>query len=163
MSEIKLPAQIVWQEYEAARIEREIERHMAAHPKPGPEPVEKEPTPLVALAADTEQELDRLLSAFNAVIGRPARGNKRLGLKAMYAELVEHFFYLKRLGITLPKNKSLSAAACSHGLGEILRRHKKTTYSDTELLTNGQKRLEVASKMDRVFGHVASYVENTPA
>lgn len=165
----KLSAQIQTQIAEADRIEywiaqslSQIQNQQTMRPKPGPKPKILPKKPLVCLSANTAKEMDRLLLMHGAAIGKRARGNSRIGRTLMYAELLQHFILLKRNGITLPRNKSLSAKACQYGLPEILRRHECTDLSDKVLL-NGIKRKQLADKMDRIFSRIADVIENTPA
>lgn len=155
-----LPKQIEAQLAEAAKEVRQLQRYEFAHPKRGPEPKEQQSpkTPINMLVFTTKVERDDFCIKFDNCIGKRARGNKRIGKIELYADLVAHFILLKRLGITLPRNKRLSSKACQHGLGEILRRHDCTQFTDEELLRNGEKRRLVVVKMDRIFAHVASIV-----
>lgn len=122
-----------------------------------------ENAPLLAVfVADSLVELDVLHQAWDQAIGQPVRGNKRLGRPRLYADLVQHFTELRRLGVTLPRGKSLSARACEYGLGDILRKHGCTSYSDAELVRSSSKRHILASKMNSVFVRISDAVKSTP-
>ena len=158
-----LPQQVQKQLAEAANVERKIAYYVLKNPKRGPAPMRQAQQALVGFVTDSNAELDTLMLHFEAVVGPERRGNKRRGQQALYADLVAYFHLLKRRGITLPRNKSLSARAVALGLGEILRRHSYTTDSDETLIRRGDRRQALADKLDRVFSRVAKVVENTPA
>lgn len=159
-----LPKQVLEQMRDAVAIEEGIAREIFKRPKPGPARSSREPKTLIAsFTANSESELERQLHVHRSVIGKKARGNKRIGRAELYADLVAHFMLLKHRGVTLPRNKSLSKKACEFGLGEILRRHGSTDLSDSLILKSGTARNQIAAKMDRLFTRVAAEVENTPA
>jgi hypothetical protein len=151
----KLPKQIGDQLDAANRIQHKIAEHAIDNPKPGPRKSSAPPhKPLVCFTADSADKLENCITKFAAVIGSKTRGNKRIGKAALYADLLQYFMLLKDQGVTLPRNKSLSARACNFGLGEILRRHGCTDLTDRALM-NGEHRKRVAAKMDRIFTHVS--------
>ena len=152
-----LPPPIQRQLRAVANIERHLEIALFKKPKRGPiKPVIYSPP--IGFSADSDPELDTQLKAYWGAVGKKARGNKRIGKAALYADLVQHFLLLKHKGISLPRNKSLSKQACQFGLGEILRRHGCTPLSDNMLLKSGIERNKVAAKMDRIFSRIASFV-----
>lgn len=112
--------------------------------------------------ADSLAELDVLQQTWEQAIGPPVRGNKRLGRQRLYADLVQHFIELRRRGVTPPRGRSLSARACAYGLGDILRKHGCTSYSDAELVRSSAKRHILASKMSSVFLRISDAVKSTP-
>ena len=122
---------------------------------------EKAPV-LAVFVANSQIEIDVLLETWTQAIGQPVRGNKRLGRLRLYADLVQHYTELRRLGVTLPRGKSLSALACQYGLGDILRKHGCTRYSDAELIQSSSKRHIVATKMHSVFLCISNAVKSTP-
>lgn len=122
----------------------------------------KDTPALAVFVADSLHELDVLHQAWHQAIGQPVRGNKRLGRPRLYADLVQHFTTLRRLGVTLPRGRSLSARACKYGLGDILRKHGCTRYTDVELVRNSVKRQALATKMNSVFNRVSDAVKSTP-
>jgi hypothetical protein len=152
-----LPVSIQHQLREVEANERRIEYDLFKNPKRGRiKRVIYSPT--IGFSADSDPELETKLKAYWGAVGKKARGNKRIGKAALYAELVQHFLLLKHKGITPPRNKSLSKKACQFGLGEILRCHGCTDLDDHVLMTNGIKRNKVAAKMDRIFSRIASFV-----
>jgi hypothetical protein len=158
-----LPKQFEAQLAEAAKKARQdaekIDREAFERPNRGPVPKDRAvKVQFGMLVFATQVERDTFGNMFDNCIGKRARGNKRIGKTELYADLIMHFSLLKRRGIPLPRNKRLSAKACQHGLGEILRRHGCMQFSDTELARNGEKRQGVAARMDRIFAHVASIV-----
>jgi len=161
-AEKQLPAQVQEQLREVENIERAIKYHLETNAKRGPKPIHI-PTPFIWFCADDEGDLNETVRVFTEAIGRKSRGNKRIGKLALYADLTKYFLLLKRHGVTLPRNKSLSKKACQYGLGEILRRHRCTVLSDNMIMKSGDERNKIAARMDRVFSRVADVIENTPA
>jgi hypothetical protein len=157
----KLPKQIRDQLDAANWIQRQIVEHAIDSPKPGPRKTTPPYKPLIFFTADSAGELEDLVTKYASAIGYKTRGNKRIGKAALYANLVQYFTLLKRHGVTLPRNKSLSARACQFGLGEILRRHGCTDLTDRALM-NGENRKKVAAKMDRIFTRVSKTLEQRP-
>lgn len=157
----ELPNQIQAQLAEVARIESCIARSINFRPKRGPVPKICINKPLPCLVSDMSG-MDRLHRMYAAVVGTKYQGNKRIGSATLYADLLQYFIMLKRNGITLPRNKSLSVKACQLGLPDILRRHGRTDLTDRALL-NSNNRKQIARKMDRIFSHIADVIENTPA
>ncbi len=119
--------------------------------------------PHITFIADDEKSLNQCLAVYFNAVGKKGPGNKRLGKRELYADLVKYFLVLKQHGVTLPRNKSLSKRAFQFGLGVILRCHKYTNLSDVLLLKSGLQRNKIAANMDRIFSRVADSVENTPA
>lgn len=156
-------------------IERQIEQELEQRQKKrGPEPTPMRGGVEAVFIADTVEERDRLTRAYIEAVGPKTRGNRRLGRMRLYADLVSCFAELQRRGIKLPRNKSLSAAACvtfcglgpgdGNGLGDVLRAHNLTTASDEMLRANGRARQKISNALDRVFSRVADALErNTPA
>lgn len=157
-----LPRQVQDQLREVDAIEREIENYLFRHPRRGPKKIHIR-APFIMFITDNEKDTTRHIQIFNNAVGKKVRGNKRIGKKALYADLVKYFLLLKRHGVTLPRNKNLSKKACQYGLGEILRRHERTSLSDNLLMKSGSERNIIAANMDRIFSRVADCVENTPA
>lgn len=108
----------------------------------------KKPPIVIGQSAD---ELDRQFNILEAILGPRGRGNKRWGRIAFYADLMVEFQRLQGLGITLPGNRHLSAAACSHGLGDVLRRHGHTRFSDINLIRTSAERTRIARKLHTAF------------
>ncbi len=160
---IQLPEQIQRQIDHADHVHKrflEKLKEKAAH-KRGPKPLKQRGAPVAIVIGETYRESESLYDALVSAIGKPARGNKRQGRRALYADLVMAFAELQRLGITLPRNKSLSARACMHGLGEVLRRHGCTEESDLALIKNANGcRLLLGKCLDDVFSRVANALEN---
>ena len=146
----------MWQEIDALRL-RGLDR---GRPRKAVTP--ENATVLAVFVADSLGELNVLHQAWDQALGQPVRGNKRLGRPRLYADLVQHFTALRRLGVTLPRGKSLSAQAFKYGLGDILRKHGCTDYSDLELIRNSFKRQALATKMNSVFNRVSDAVKSTP-
>lgn len=157
-----LPRQLQDQLREVDKWERELRRFAFKHPKRGPKPTKKL-GPVIMFITDNEKDTARHMRIFINAVGKKVRGNKRIGKQALYADLVKYFLLLKRHGVTLPRNKSLSKKACQYGLGEILRRHECTSLSDNLLIKSGSERSVIAARMDRIFNRVADCIENPPA
>ena len=158
-TEVKLPAQLDAQILDAKARMLAIARHIELNPKPGPAPVKRERTSFAVLTAADSTALEERVCAYGAAIGPKVRGNKRLGKKALYADLVVAFDMLRRQGIVLPRNKSLSKKAFQFGLGDVLRLHGCTNQKDKLLVSNGGARKAVAVRMDRIFSRIADAVE----
>lgn len=165
-----LPRQLQDQLCEVDEWERGLRAFAFKHPKRGPKPTKKLDPVIMFFArneigkeADSVKELDRQWRIFFNAVGKKVRGNKRIGEKALYADLVKYFLLLEQHGVTLPRNKSLSKKACQYGLGEILRRHGCFDLSDNQLMKSGLIRNKISAKMDRIFSRIADSVENTPA
>jgi hypothetical protein len=160
---VALPLHVLRALAEIAKHERTIELYKANNPQRGPEPRPKKAAPAPALVADTEQELNELTQAFKAAIGNHARGNRRLGRKRLYAALIQDFYRLKKLGINLPRNKSLSRKATMYGLAETLFSHGITQESESLITSKSSAgvalRKRIAMANDRVFRRVADAVE----
>jgi len=138
--------------------------HTVMHPRPGRVGKAKPFRPRAIVVGSTLPDLKKQLAELSEVVGEVARGNKRIGRAGLYAELLAHFRTLRQRGVTLPRGKSLSSDACSHGLGDILRKHRYTTCSDKKLMTNGKERARIGNSLSRVFERVAQAVEKpTPA
>jgi hypothetical protein len=152
-----LPQQVQRQLREADNIVRAIQFNSFKRPKRG-QKGQVRYGPFIWFSADSDPELAMQLNAYWNAVGKKARGNKRIGKAALYADLVKHFLLLKRKGVTRPRNKSLSKKACQFGLGEILRRHGCTKVSDHLLLNNGIARQKIATRMDRIFSRVSTFV-----
>jgi hypothetical protein len=157
---MKLPKSIEKQIAEAENFEKAIKRNLENHPPAGRpktnEPIGKK---YPVYVEDSEQELDESLAIHAKVIGSKTKGNKRLGNEALYADLIQAFKTLKNLGITLPRNKSLSKKAISHGLGEVFRKHELTTLSDDALMKNSPERQRIANANNGIFERVASQID----
>lgn len=157
-----LPRQLQDQLREVDEWERGLKAFAFMHPKRGPKPTKKL-APVIMFITDNEKDTARHMRIFINVVGKKVRGNKRIGKQALYADLVKYFLLLKRHGVTLPRNKSLSMKACQYCLGEILRRHNCTSLSDNLLMKSGDARKIIVDRMDRIFSHVADCIENPPA
>jgi hypothetical protein len=159
---VALPPHVLKAIYEVAAFERKLKIKKELHPKRGPVPLPRRVQHAV-LIVDSPDELDELTKAFQFAVGAKIRGNRRLGRKHIYAALVQCFFYLKKLGIKLPRNKYLSRAATLHGLAETLVAHGLTNCSEEEIKSpeaNGVvARLKLARTHDRLFSRVADATE----
>lgn len=157
---MKLPKSIEKQIAEAEKIEKTIKRNLENHPPAGrPKTKESTDKKYPVYVENSEQALDESLAIHAKVVGSKTRGNKRLGKEALYADLIQAFKTLKELGITLPKNKSLSKKAIPHGLGEILRKHGLTTLSDDDLMENSSERQLIANANNGIFERVAGQID----
>lgn len=155
-----LPPAIQRQARGAENIKRALAAEAERHPRKGPEPTTQSENRLRAtLWGDSPEERDALTAAYLDACGPAVRGNKRLGRSNLYAGLVQAFSALKKRGITLPRNRSLSKDALSFQLGEVLRDHGCTDLSDVELTKNGSKRTALAKRMDSAFKVVADALE----
>ena len=153
---MKLPKSISIQVADADGIEKTIQRHLANSPPVG-RPLTKttKNKEFAIFVEDSEEELNKDLAILARVIGSKTQGNKRLGKQKLYADLIKAFKNLKSLGITLPKNKSLSGRAIPHGLGEVLRTHGLTKLSDNALVKNPSERQRIANANSGIFERVA--------
>jgi hypothetical protein len=134
------------------------------HPRTGRPSKAKPFRPRAIVVGSTLLDLKQQLAELREVVGEVAIGNKRIGRVGLYADLLAHFPTLLQRGVTLPRGKSLSSDACSHGLGDILRKYRYTTCSDKKLMTDGKERERIGNSLSRVFERVARAVEkNTPA
>lgn len=152
------PIPILKQIAEAERIERAIRRQQEKYP-PGGRPSTTQTASFPAFSGDTEEELITIFKAYLAAVGKNTRGNKRLGRKTLFADLVTDFWMLKKHGVTLPRHKHLSKKACEYGLGETLRKHGLTIHSDKLLTTNSRIRLGIAKKHHSLFARVSDAIE----
>lgn len=89
----------------------------------------------VGFISDTKFGLMRKVLLFNRIIGLNRLGhkslnigNKRLGRKLYYSDLLNYFLLLQRHGINLPRN-FLSKNACELGLINLLKKHDKIPAS----------------------------------
>lgn len=151
-----LPLQVQNQLREVAQIERKFARWKSNNPARGRPKSNRVQKSQWAFVADSDNELDELLLALAVSIGPRQRGNKRIGQSDFYAAVVREFAKLKRWGITLPRNKSLSSRACQHGLGDVLREYGITTCNDNVLAKNSKERQRIANRCDRSFTRVAN-------
>lgn len=142
----------------------QLESDRELHPPVGCPATPRGRSSVIMITGGTQESLDTKLCALEATLGPRTCGNKRWGKAnaALYADLLEHGRRLQRCGVTLPRNKSLSVAACSHGLGEILRRHGCTSFSDAQIQNDSKIRRKIGNKMSRKFGRVADGVEFYP-
>ncbi len=156
----KLPAAIQKAADEADRAVDQIRRHTASEriAKRGRPRGE---TPLgthshhAVFVADNLTGLNTLMKRHRSLIRGKYRGNKRLGRTALYAELLQFFTLLKELRITVPRNGSLSLQVCALGIGDILRRHGCTEFTDIQLLLNTNHcRERLGKKMRGIFAQV---------
>lgn len=133
------------------------------HPKRGPKALPQATTPAPSLIADSEEELNDLLIAFQAAVGHKKPGNKRLGRKLLFAALVQNFCQLKKQGITLPSNKHLSRNATLHGLAQTLVTFGLANDDESVIMSHSAEgvaaRKKLAVSYDRVFTRVAHAVE----
>lgn len=87
------------------------------------------------------------------------RGNKRLGVRQYYADLLNCFLELKEMGITLPKNV-LSHKACNSSLITTLKKHGKIPK---ELVNrskfNSQDREKIRKSNESGFNRVISVLK----
>lgn len=160
---IQPPEQIQRQIVYAEHLQKRLIENLKAETihKRGPKPFRQSVPSVAIVVGETYSESELLYDALISAIGKPSKGNKRHGRRELYADLVMAFSYLQRLGITLPRNKSLSARACMHGLGEVLRRHGCTEESDQALIRNANGcRMRLGKTLDRVFSRVANALEN---
>lgn len=160
---VPLPPMVQWQAktadawIEAARVGRELN-------PPNGRPKRQRPfRRVVVITGDSLEEVDQRTEQLARALGNRTRGNGRWARPVLYHDLLKDFSVLRGLGITLPRNKSLSAEACRYGLGETLRKHGYTTVSPDGLRKNGTVRQRLANALSRVFEEVASFIENTPA
>lgn len=151
-----LPIQVQNQLRESEQIQRRIEHWDLVHPKRGRPKTQRIRAAMPSFAGDTPGELDTLIAAHAGAVGPPNRGNKRIGQSDFYAALVREFAKLKRWGVTLPRNKSLSRRACQYGLGDVFREYGITTCNDNVLAKNSKERKRIANRCDRSFTRVAN-------
>ena len=155
---MKLSKSIQKQIAKAEEIEQTIKRENKIRPRAGRPSTKTTDIKYPVYVEDSEKELAEILSIHNKVIGSRTRGNKRIGNEAYYADLIKAFKKLKKLGITLPKNKSLSRYAIPHGLGEVLRNYGLTNMSDDGLMKNGTERQKIIDSQNNIFERVAKEI-----
>ena len=126
-----LEARATWYELEYEKLHRRVygSGNSTIHNRDSTVPEENKG--FIFFSSKTNFGLLRQIALFNRIIigGRfnqkvSTKGNKRLGRKFYYFEILKCFLELKRQGIKLPKNV-LSQRACAYGLIEVLRAHKK--------------------------------------
>lgn len=118
-------------------------------------------TPPAVITAPSLVKLHRKFRTLATILG-PRACNKRWGRIGFYADLMGDFEPLQALGITLPGNKSLSAAACSHGLADTLRKHGHTRFTNKGLLRSGRERRRIAKKLHSAFMRVRCELKKHP-
>lgn len=87
------------------------------------------------------------------------RGNKRLGVRQYYADLLEYFLDLKKMEITLPKNV-LSSKACNLSLITILKKHGKMPKEfENRSKFNSQDRERIRKSNESGFKRIISILK----
>ena len=150
----RLPIAVELQDQRADRLIKGIQRQRELITSRGRPKSIKIPQGAVVFVGDSEQEVQQHIDSLERILGKQELGNKRLGRKLLYYDLYLHFLELQRMGVTLPKAGSLSKKACSHGLVEILHKHKLTTYSKELLSKNASYRKIVGNKLRRILDRV---------
>jgi hypothetical protein len=150
----RLPIAVELQDQRADRLIKGIQRQRELITSRGRPKSLKIPQGAVVFVGDSEQEVQQHIDSLQRILGKQKLGNKRLGRKLLYYDLYLHFLELQRLGVTLPKAGSLSKKACSHGLVEILHKHKLTTESKELLYKNSSNRQIIGNKLRRIFDRV---------
>ena len=150
----RLPIAVKLQDQKADRLIKGIQRKRELITSRGRPKSVKVPQGVLVFVGDSEQEVQEHLDSLERILGKQELGNKRLGRKLLYYDLYLHFLELQRLGVTLPKAGSLSKKACSHGLVEILHKHKLTTHSKELLCKNASYRKIIGNKLRRIFDRV---------
>jgi hypothetical protein len=159
MHKINLPMEVQKNADAAERAIEQIISDRELNPRRGPPrlpPIKKH---LAVIMGDTEIDLERRLEKLECILGPRTRGNRRWGRTGLYADLMREFERLQQLGITLPGNKHLSARACMHGLGDVLRKHSHTNRSDSVLMRSSRERVRIAKKLDSAFTQVRKYLQ----
>ncbi|MBT7956790.1 MAG: hypothetical protein HN731_16465 [Rhodospirillaceae bacterium] len=162
MSKRFLPKDIQDSARRATLAQKQIESDLELHPKIGrPKKSIKNVQPVI-ITADTKKELKRELQTLEQVLGPRTAGNKRLGSKKLYADLLAEFGKLQKLGITLPSKDNLSKEACAHGLGDVLYEHGRTKYSVDGLLRDSTERKKIAKSLGSQFATMAKVTRKHP-
>ena len=159
----RLPLHVLQAIHVAEEHERQLRNWIEIHPKRGPKALPQAMTPDPSLIADSEEELEDLLIAFQSAVGHKKPGNKRLGRRLLFAALVQNFYLLKKLGITLPSNKHLSRNATLHGLARTLVLFDLVKDDESVIMSQSAKgvaiRKKLASSYDRVFARVTDAID----
>lgn len=119
----------------------------------------------IGFISDTKFGLMRKILLFNRILGRNQFehqalniGNKRLGRKLYYSDLLNYFLLLQRLGIKLPRN-FLSRSACELGLIDLLKKHNKIPASISHKNTFNSRELEKIRKSNEsAFSRIIKFL-----
>lgn len=168
MLKLKLPTPIIQKDYEADELSRQeanFSRNQILRGAPC-KPVKFVPPTL--FVCESEQDLAKALKQIQIIVGKSYRGNKRIGKKKLYCDLLAHFKHLESVGVRLPRGGNISREMIMHGLGQTLRDSDCTKLTDEMLMKNGAHRRALGKKMDRIFRRVveninSSDLENYPA
>jgi hypothetical protein len=155
-----LPADVQRKLEEGEQDYREwIRKHELATPKRGrPRGSVEYKTPVV-YTGETQAEIDDQFARLSRALGPKGKGNSRHGRQFFYKQLLDVFQGLRHLGVTLPRNGSLSAEAVLHGVGQILIDHGYTRHSVAGLCRNSTERYRLGHALRNVFGRVADEAE----
>jgi hypothetical protein len=151
-----LPSPIARQLEKAEELQNNLEKQRERR---GGRPRQRtERGPVASLSGHTEAELNEKLESLGRVIGKPAKGNKRVGRVALYADLVSYCGRLKAQDIALPQHH-LSREQCTPGLADILRRHGVLPDDATDKdLENATLRDVVMQRLARIFRRIAAEI-----
>jgi len=119
----------------------------------------------IGFSSDTKSGLTRKILLFNRIIGSNKFdhqainiGNKRLGRKKYYSDLLNYFLILQRLGIKLPRN-FLSRRACELGLIDLLKKHNKIPTNLSQKNTFNSRELQKIRKSNEsAFSRIIKFL-----
>lgn len=150
---------------EGLKHDRTITNRNENHPRSGRPIRFRDPSPVPTLIADSIDDLNTTVGLYEESLGPKARGNKRLGSKALYADLIQTFIKLTTLDIALPSRSNLSAKAIYGGVGDLLRRHNyvEEGMSDDRLAKNTRLRAKFAASLNSQFNRARQVISKKPS
>ena len=157
--ELELPKPITQKAYEADQLVRKASNYFDNRRSRGAPRKSFINVPTTMFVGNSEADVNKTLIQFEGIIGPKVPGNKRLGFKKLYGDLLSHFQDMRCAGNTLPRGGNISKAMIMHGLGEILRNNGCTKLTDEMLTKNSIHRHALGKKMYRVFNHVIAGLE----
>lgn len=116
----------------------------------------------VGFIDDSYDEVTNLFNFYKRVIGERIRGNKRLGRRPYYSDLIKYFLLLQRRQIKLPKN-FLSKKVSELGLLELLKQHKKIPLHLADKKSFNSRDLEKIRKSNHpAFSRIIEMLKKYP-